>query len=259
GREVIGAMPFASDRSVVTPAIAASATNVSRPSISGRNTPAYPSASPSPTSRRRSSQANGSRSAKAVAFGCRGSIIGGILARVEPISFSTDDGVGLEGELRVDVAEPIGSATLCHPHPRHGGSKDHPLLWAIRNELAHRGFAVLSFNFRGVMGSDGTYGGGRSEVHDARAAIARVRDAAPAVPTVEVGWSFGANVALRESLDDHRVVGLALVGLPIAPADLDLPPLPDASELRALHDRSVLLLAGERDDYCPPDGLRAYG
>jgi alpha/beta superfamily hydrolase len=178
---------------------------------------------------------------------------------VEPISFSTDDGVRLEGELRVDVAEPIGTATICHPHPLHGGSKDHPLLWAIRNELAHRGFAVLSFNFRGVMGSDGAYGGGRSEVQDARAAVARVRDTAPGVPTVQVGWSFGANVALRESLDDDRVVALALVALPIEPGDLELPPLPDATELRALGDRPVLLLAGERDAFCPPDGLRAYG
>ena len=29
-----------------------------------------------------------------------------------------------------------GSAVICHAHPRHGGSKDHPILWAIRNELA---------------------------------------------------------------------------------------------------------------------------
>ena len=35
---------------------------------------------------------------------------------------------------------------------------------AIRADLAHRGFAVLSFNFRGTMGSEGGYGLGVDEV-----------------------------------------------------------------------------------------------
>ena len=71
---------------------------------------------------------------------------------MEPIEFRSEDGVTLRGELRLPDAEPTASAVLCHPHPRQGGSKDHPLLWAIRNDLASRGFAVLSFNFRGVLG-----------------------------------------------------------------------------------------------------------
>ena len=50
---------------------------------------------------------------------------------------------------------------------------------------------------------------------------------------------------------------LALFGIPLRPGDLHLPPLPDPSELLRL-ERPVLFLAGEQDEYCPPDELRAY-
>lgn len=175
---------------------------------------------------------------------------------MEPVTFPTEDGVRLEGELRLPEGSPRASAAICHPHPRHGGSKDHPILWALRNELAHRGLAVLAFNFRGVMGSGGTYGGGRDEIRDARAAIGRVREAAPGRPTVVCGWSFGANVALREAVDDDRVSGLALIGFPLRPGDVELPAVPEPAELRSINV-PVLLLAGERDQYAPAEDLRS--
>jgi alpha/beta superfamily hydrolase len=177
---------------------------------------------------------------------------------MEAVAFSTEDGIRLEGELRLPDGTPRGSATICHPHPRHGGSKDHPILWAVRNELAQRGFAVLSFNFRGVMGSGGTFGGGRDEIRDARAAIGRVRGEAPDHPSVVCGWSFGANVALRETLDDERVSALVLIGLPLEPGDVELPAIPRGVELQALRV-PVMLVSGERDEYCPPEALRAVG
>ena len=178
---------------------------------------------------------------------------------MEAVTFTTEDGVRIEGELRLPDVDAKGTAVLCHAHPRHGGSKDHPLLWAIRNDLAAvRGFAVLGFNFRGTMGSAGTYGGGRDELRDARAAIGFIRRRADdTLPTIMVGWSFGASVAIREALDDRRVAAIALVGLPLRPSDLVLPPLPDPADLRRF-TRPALLLAGEHDEYCPPDDLRAY-
>ncbi len=177
------------------------------------------------------------------------------------VTFATEDGIRLEAELRMPDATPRGAAVICHPHPRHGGSKDHPLLWAIRNDLAAaRGLAVLGFNFRGVMGSAGTYGGGRDELRDTRAAIEAARSLAGMQdhPTILVGWSFGASVALREALDDARVSALALVGIPLRPGDIEMPPLPDRTDLR-LFARPALLLAGEHDRYAPPEDLRAYG
>ena len=145
---------------------------------------------------------------------------------MERVTFTTSDGVLLEGELRMPDETPPGSAVICHAHPRHGGSKDHPVLWAIRNELAgKRGFATLGFNFRGIMGSGGEFGGGHDELEDARAAIGFTRERVEG-PTLVVGWSFGASVALREAFEDDRVAALALVGLPIRPNDLKMPPLP---------------------------------
>jgi uncharacterized protein len=177
---------------------------------------------------------------------------------VEPVTFRTEDGVRLQGELRLPDGTPRGSAVICHAHPRHGGSKDHPILWAVRNELAgKRSFVTLGFNFRGTMGSGGSFGGGRDELADVRAAIGFVREHADG-PTLVFGWSFGASVALREAFEDRRVAALALFGLPLRPNDLQLPPLPDAAELRRLK-RPLLLLAGEHDQYCPADELRAYG
>jgi hypothetical protein len=175
---------------------------------------------------------------------------------MEPVTFTTDDGVHLEGELRLPDRSALASAAICHPHPRHGGSKDHPILWAIRNELAQRGLAVLAFNFRGVMGSGGAYGGGRDEVLDVRAAVGRVCEAAPDRPAIVCGWSFGANVAIREALDDDRVAALALIGLPVESHEVDVPALPSDAELRALR-MPILLLAGERDGYSPAPSLRS--
>jgi uncharacterized protein len=171
--------------------------------------------------------------------------------------FSTEDGVSLEAELRRPEGEVVGSAVICHAHPRHGGSKDHPILWAIRNTLARPGFVVLAFNFRGTMGSAGTYAGGHVETKDVDAAIGRVRQEAKG-PTLVCGWSFGAVVALREALADERVSALALIALPLDPGDIDLPPVPPTAELRAFR-KPTLLLAGEGDVYCPRPRLESLG
>jgi pimeloyl-ACP methyl ester carboxylesterase len=108
-----------------------------------------------------------------------------------------------------------------------------------------------------VMGSGGTYGGGRDEVRDARAAVTRVREEAPDLPTVLCGWSFGASVALREAIDDPRVSALVLIGMPLRPDDLSLPPLPPQSELRSI-TRPVLVLTGDNDRYCPVEDAEGF-
>jgi alpha/beta superfamily hydrolase len=175
---------------------------------------------------------------------------------VHEVRFRTEDGLLLEGEIRPADGTPRGTAVLCHAHPRHGGSKDHPILWAIRNDLAaKRGLTVLGFNFRGIMGSEGTYGGGEAELLDAAAAVDRVREEAEG-HTVMVGWSFGAWVALRHAVSDPRVKALALLGLPVGPElQSERRPLPSLGELESL-EASVLFVAGERDEYCPVPELR---
>jgi alpha/beta superfamily hydrolase len=176
---------------------------------------------------------------------------------MERTTFATEDRLVLEGDLWLPDPVAAGSAVLCHAHPRLGGSKDYPLLWAFRIELTRRDFSVLAFNFRGVMGSEGSYGGGVDEVRDVRAAVRRASQTSDG-PLLVCGWSFGANVALRACLDDDQVDGLALVGMPLAGDDAALPPLPDVDRLRSF-DRPVLLLAGSDDQYCPAAALEALG
>ena len=171
------------------------------------------------------------------------------------VRFVTTDGLSLEGELRHAEGLAHGTAVLCHPHPEHGGSKDHPILWAIRNDLAaHRELTVLAFNFRGVMGSEGEYGGGRAEMADVAAAVDRVREEAEG-PTVLVGWSFGAWIALQHALTDPRIAALVLVAFPIGSrATSSKRPLPELGDLESL-TVPTLLVAGDSDDICPVDGM----
>jgi len=170
---------------------------------------------------------------------------------MDEVTIHTDEGLALEGILRMPDGDVRGAAVVCHSHPLFGGSKDHPLLWAVRAALARAGFAVLAFNYRGVMGSQGTHGFGIGEVADTRAALDFVRQRA-AGPVLLVGWSFGANVALREAIDDPNVQALALLGTPLAADRLpNLPPLPPAEAL-AGYGRPVLLLSGEQDPFSPP-------
>jgi len=175
---------------------------------------------------------------------------------MESLRFTTEDGRSLEAELRRPEVPVRGTAVIAHPHPQHGGSKDHPLLWNIRNELARRGLVVISFNFRGVMGSEGEHEGGVGELEDLRAAIGRVREEAGG-PTVVAGWSFGANVALREAVADDRVGALALVGFPVNDP-LGLPDPPGREELAAL-DRPVLFVSGAADQFSPAPELTRLG
>jgi uncharacterized protein len=175
---------------------------------------------------------------------------------VERVTFSTSDGVLLEGEIRAPDGEAVGTAVISHADPLRGGSKDHPLLWAVRNDLASdRGVVVLAFNFRGVMGSEGQHGAGQAELADVAAAVDRVRAEADG-PTLLVGWSFGANVSLRYALTDDRVAALALIGIPLAEMTSSrVPDLAGREELAALK-APVLLVAGEADPICPVPELR---
>jgi pimeloyl-ACP methyl ester carboxylesterase len=69
------------------------------------------------------------------------------------------------------------------------------------------------------------------------------------------GWSFGANVALREAVDDDDVGAVVAIGLPLAESSALLPSLPDRNRLRG-YNRPVLLLAGEADPFCPVPELK---
>ena len=107
-----------------------------------------------------------------------------------------------------DAAVPRALGLVCHPHPLHGGTMDHKVVYTLARTFVGLGMAALRFNFRGVGGSEGAYDEGRGETDDAVAAADALRERWPSADLVVAGFSFGAVVALRAA---HRLEPSALV------------------------------------------------
>jgi alpha/beta superfamily hydrolase len=164
------------------------------------------------------------------------------------LTLTTDDGVRIEAELRVPTT-PIAATVMCHPHPQHGGNMRSLVPSVLFDALPAAGIAALRFNFRGVEGSTGTFGGAVDEQRDLVAAIDRLDEAVPGVPTVAVGWSFGAEVAA--AVVDSRLAAWVLVAAPlrILPAD---------AHRAGADPRPKLILQPEHDQFRTPDSLRDH-
>ena len=155
---------------------------------------------------------------------------------------------GPAGVLACAQDEPAGAPTallvVCHPHPLHGGTMDNKVVQTIARAGLQLGWRVLRFNFRGVGGSAGAWDEGRGEVDDALAVIAAGRAAAPGLPLMLAGFSFGGYVvaaaAARLAEPAQR---LALV----APSTQKQVVPPIAEPLR--HD--TVVIHGEDDEVVP--------
>jgi alpha/beta superfamily hydrolase len=111
------------------------------------------------------------------------------------------------------------------------------------------GLVTVRFNFRGVGGSGGTHGHGVAEEADVRAALDHVRRAVPSpAPVILVGYSFGARVAARVAAATP-VAGLALIAPPLVATAGGAEPLSVPAGV------PVLVVAGDRDEYCPVAAL----
>jgi len=163
----------------------------------------------------------------------------------QKVAFSSD-GLMLEGILHRPVGISLYPAVaVCHPHPLYGGDMRNSVVVAICEGLAAEGMGALRFNFRGVGGSGGSFGGGVEERRDVRAALDYL-EGEPAVDggrTGLAGYSFGALVALAAV--DERVQGVAAVSPPLAMQDLS------GRELRC---PSLFVFGGE-DAVAPADRL----
>ena len=99
---------------------------------------------------------------------------------------------------------------------------DNNVISAVASTLVDRSIIALTFNFRGVGGSDGSFGGGIAEQEDVSAAI----DWLAFQPEVDVskvgllGYSFGAAVALPVACADERVRAMALISPPLEPVQV---------------------------------------
>ncbi len=152
----------------------------------------------------------------------------------------------LEGEFYSPEGGPASCAVVvCHPHPQSGGNMHNNVVVAIAESLRAAGIAALSFNFRGVGGSQGSFDDGLGEQDDARAAI----EFASALDGVErvglAGYSFGAGMAA--AIADESVMAVALVSAPSGR-------LSSASKLSE-YAGPVLLLTGDQDHVSSVEAL----
>ncbi len=155
----------------------------------------------------------------------------------------------LEGLIAVpEAATPARGAVICHPHPQYGGSMYNNVVEAALEAAWRLGMATLRFNFRGVGASGGQYGGGAGEVEDAKAAMRFLlaREGVAGQGAAMLGYSFGAAVAIRAGAESGEVSTIAAIALPIVMGDFSA---------AGRSGKRIVLIAGDRDDYCPADAL----
>ena len=170
----------------------------------------------------------------------------------EPLTLRTADGLSLVAELRVPDGPagdgPWAAAVLAHPHPEHGGNMRSIVPGALFDALPAQGVACLRFNFRGVGGSEGTFGEGRAERADVVAALDALASITEGLPLVVAGWSFGADTAL--AVGDERLAGWCAVAPPLRFGKVD--------EMVAAHDpRPKLLVVPQHDQFRNPESAAA--
>ena len=112
-----------------------------------------------------------------------------------------------------------GAAVVCHPLPTHGGTMRNTLVYRMARALRAAGFSTLRFNFRGVEGSDGSFGGKGEEEGDASAALDWLQERVPGKPLWAAGYSFGSRTVASLAMKDARIERLFLLALPVAHYD----------------------------------------
>jgi alpha/beta superfamily hydrolase len=153
----------------------------------------------------------------------------------------------LEG-LIVRPAAASPGAVVCHPHPLYGGSMHNNVVEAALEALWKLGFATLRFNFRSVGASEGEHSGGVGETDDAKAAL-KFLLSQPQVASggaVMAGYSFGAAVAMRAGAEASEVATIAAIALPVAMGDFTA---------AGQSGKKIVLVAGDRDSYCPKPAI----
>lgn len=146
----------------------------------------------------------------------------------------------LEANLRDPDGPARGAAVVCHPHPLHGGTMHTKAVFRTAQALNDVGIRALRFNFRGVGASTGTWDDGVGEREDARAALDWMAEAAPELPLVMAGFSFGSRIGLEIGAADSRVRALVGMGLTV-----DLYDYAFLAETR----KPVLAVQGEQDEF----------
>jgi alpha/beta superfamily hydrolase len=162
-----------------------------------------------------------------------------------PVNFPAEDGVLLEGLL--DDEGEKGVLILLHPHPLYGGEMHNPVIKTMKKTASEEGFSTLRFNFRGVGGSQGSYGEGVKERSDVKGALNFLLSLNLKRPYLVGGYSFGSIVGTEVGMEDDRIDGLILVSPPLFMSDFSL---------LLNFKKPKLIIAGDRDYLCPVESLK---
>jgi alpha/beta superfamily hydrolase len=151
----------------------------------------------------------------------------------------------LEGIASIPEGEgPFLAVVVCHPHPLYGGDMYNNVVSVVSVALVQASIVALRFNFRGVGGSQGEYGGGVGEQEDVAAAIEYLTtlEGVDAGRIGLAGYSAGAGFGIPVACSDKRVKALAAISAPLSMFDF---------ECLQSCDKPKILICGERDDFTP--------
>lgn len=110
-------------------------------------------------------------------------------------------------------------AILCHPHPLHGGTMYNKVVTTLVKTYQALNISTIRFNFRGVLGSSGTYSEGIGEMDD----LLTIINYAKSLNKTKIflaGFSFGAAIAIKTSLI-KKVEHLVAVAPPVLHISLE--------------------------------------
>ncbi len=141
-----------------------------------------------------------------------------------------------------------GTAIICHPHSQQGGTMHNKVVTIVERSLRELGLATVTFNFRGVGESSGTFDDGRGETDDLLAVADWVRQVRADDVLWLAGFSFGSYVAAR-----------AAAQLPLRQLISIAPPV-SRWDFAALAAPACpwLIVQGEADEVVDPEAVYAF-
>ena len=169
-----------------------------------------------------------------------------------PLTIAVSDTVGSVSGLLVRPEETRALYVLAHGA---GAGMRHPFLESMARALRERGVATLRYQFPYMEQKRGRPDAPAVAEAAVRAAVRAAAEAAPGVPLIAGGKSFGGRMtsgaAAREPLPGVR--GIAFLGFPLHP-----PGKPGATRAEHLDAVSVpmLFLQGTNDDFARLDLLK---
>lgn len=163
-------------------------------------------------------------------------------APAKPISIAVSDGVRVSGLLQ---APPRARACYVLAHGA-GAGMAHLFMAAVAAGLSERGIATLRYQFPSMERGSKRPDPPPLAQATVRAAVAAAHHAAPELPVIAGGKSFGGRMASQAQAQAPlpAVRGLAFLGFPLHPAGR-----PSASRANHLFDVKIpmLFLQGTRD------------